>query len=159
MTPGRLSAQTASSKNSREARTRKHAMSTMTTPSPETASPLTRLIRRHPLIAFFVIVFAGEWIVTLPLVLARNGLDLLPYTIPDVGPYPVSYYFATLGAIAGPTLAAFTVTAITTGKAGVWQLLRRYVLWRVGIQWYLLVLVGVPLIQLALSSVFIGIPP
>jgi membrane protease YdiL (CAAX protease family) len=111
------------------------------------------------LIAFFVIAFAGEWIVTLPLVLAQNGLGLLPYTVPALGPISPAYWFAVLAAIAGPTLASFTVTAVTTGKAGVWQLLRRYVLWRVGLRWYLLVLVGVPLIQLALSSVFLGIAP
>jgi uncharacterized protein len=134
-------------------------VSTITATSPETASPLKRLIKRHPLIAFFVIAFAGEWIVTLPLVLAQNGLGLFPYTIPDVGPYPVSYYFATLAAIAGPTLASFTVTAMTGGAAEVRQLLRRYVLWRVGLRWYLLVLVGLPLIQLALSSVFLGTAP
>src|SRR5215472_12140251 len=99
-------------------------MSTITSTShPAASSPITRLIRRHPLIAFFVIVFAGEWIVMLPLVLAQNGLGLLPYTIPAVGPYPLSYYFSALGAMAGPTLASFTVTAITTGKAGVRQLL------------------------------------
>ena len=135
-------------------------MSTTTTMSqPATSSPLRRLIKDHPLIAFFVIAFAGAWIILLPLVLAQNGLSLLPYTVPQVGPYPVSYYFATLAAIAGPTLASLTVTAITGGTAGVRQLLRRYVLWRVGVHWYLLVLVGVPVIQLAFSSVFLGIAP
>ncbi len=134
-------------------------MSTITTTSQPAVSPLKRLIRRHPLLAFFVIAFAGAWIVSLPLVLAQNGLGLLPYTIPDVGPYPLSYYFAALAAIAGPTLASWTVTAITSGTAGVRQLLRRYVLWRVGLRWYLLVLVGVPLIQLAVSGVFLGTAP
>src|SRR5215467_12598595 len=135
-------------------------MSTIATAShPAASSPLKRLIIGHPLIAFFVIAFAGVWIVLLPLVLAQNGLGLLPYTIPQVGLYPVSYYFSALGAIAGPTLASFVVTAITTGKAGVRQLLRRYVLWRVGLRWYLLLLVGLPLIQLAVSSVLVGIGP
>ena len=134
-------------------------MSTITTTSPETSSPLTRLITRHPLIAFFVLAFAGTWIAFLPLVLAQNGMGLLPYTIPEIGPYPPSYIFAALGALLGPTLASFTVTAITTGKAGVRQLLRRYVIWRVGLRWYLLVLVGVPLFQLVCSSVFLGIAP
>ena len=135
-------------------------MSTIaTTSQPATSSPLKRLIRSHPLIAFFVIAFVGEWIVTLPLVLAQNGLSLLPYTVPALGPIPPAYWFAVLASIAGPTLASFTVIAVTTGKAGVWQLLRRYVLWRVGLQWYLLVLVGVPLIQLAFSSVVLGIAP
>ena len=94
-------------------------MSTITTTSPETSSPLTRLITRHPLIAFFVLAFAGTWIAFLPLVLAQNGMGLLPYTIPEIGPYPPSYIFAALGALLGPTLASFTVTAITTGKAGI----------------------------------------
>jgi len=138
-------------------------MSTITTPSPETASPLKRLISGHPLLAFFVIAFAGYWIVMLPLVLAQNALGLLPYTVPPVGPsgqLPLSYYFVgALGAIAGPTLASFVVTAITTGTKGVRQLLRRYMLWRVGVHWYLLVLVGLPLIQLAVASVFLGIAP
>lgn len=135
-------------------------MSTITTSQPATSSPLRRLITQHPLLAFFVIAFAGEWIAFLPLVLAQNGLGLLPYTIPEVGgPFPVSYYFVALAAILSTTLASFTVTAIIAGKAGVRQLLRRYVLWRVGLRWYLLVLVGVPLIQLAFSSVFLGIAP
>ena len=135
-------------------------MSTInTTSQPAASSPLKRLIRHHPLLAFFVIAFAGAWIVTLPLVLAQNGLGLFPYTIPEVGPYPLSYYFAALASITGPTLASLTVTAITTGQAGVRQLLRRYMLWRVGLRWYLLVLVGVPLIQLAFSSVFLGTAP
>jgi len=135
-------------------------MSTIATPSQSvTSSPLKRLIRDHPLVAFFVIAFAGEWIAFLPLVLAQNGLGLLPYTIPEIGLVPLAEWFAIPASILGPTLAAFTVTAITAGKVGVRQLLRRYVLWRVGLRWYLLVLVGVPLFQLACSSIFLGITP
>lgn len=137
-------------------------MSNIATPTQtqSTKTPiLKRLIIRHPLIAFFVIAFSGTWIAFLPLVLAQNGMSLLPYTIPEIGPYPPSYWFAALGALLGPTLASFTVTAITTGKAGVQQLLRRYVIWRVGLRWYLLVLVGVPLLQLVCSSLFLGIAP
>jgi hypothetical protein len=134
-------------------------MTTITaTSQPAALSPLKRLITRHPLTAFFVIAFAGTWIALLPLVLAQNGLGLLPYTFPKLY-YPPSYWFAILGALLGPTLASFTVTAITTGKAGVRQLLRRYAVWRVGLRWYLLVLVGLPLLQLAFSIVFLGISP
>jgi membrane protease YdiL (CAAX protease family) len=114
---------------------------------------------RHPLVAFFVIAFAGAWIVFLPLVLSQNGQGLLPYTLPALGPIPAAYWFTALASIAGPTLASFTVTAITTGTVGMRQLLRRYVLWRVGLRWYLLVLLGIPLIQLACASIFLGIAP
>ena len=135
-------------------------MSTIaTTSQPATSSPLRRLIRGHPLVAFFVIAFAGSWIAALPLVLAQNGLGLLPYTIPEIGLVPLAEWFAIPASILGPTLASLTVTAITGGKAGMQQLLRRYVLWRVGVRWYLLVLVGVPLIQLVCSSVFLGTAP
>ena len=40
------------------------------------------------------------------------------------------------------------MTAVTQGRVGILQLLRRYVLWRVGISWYLLVLLGVPALML-----------
>ena len=135
-------------------------MSDLETHSQLTHTPLLkRIIIQHPLVAFFVIAFGGAWIVLLPLVLSQNGQGLLPYTLPAIGPIPASYWFAALAAIAGPTLASFTVTAITTGKAGIRQLLRRYILCRVGLRWYLLVLLGLPLIQLACSSIFLGIAP
>src|SRR5437763_7386334 len=115
-------------------------MSTIATTSQiATSAPLKRLISHHPLMAFFAIAFAGSWIATLPLVLAQNGLGLLPYTIPEIGLVPLAEWFAIPASLLGPTLASFTVTAITGGKAGVGQLLRRYVLWRVGVGWYLLV--------------------
>jgi uncharacterized protein len=134
-------------------------MSTITTTSPSaTSSPLKRLISHHPLMAFFAIAFAGSWIAWLPLILAQNGLGLLPYTIPHLI-YPPSYWFAALSSLTGPTLASFVVTAIISGKVGVRQLLRRYALWRVGLRWYLLLFAGVPLIQLACASVFLGTAP
>jgi hypothetical protein len=56
--------------------------------------------------------------------------------------------FADLGLqvlyLLGPTLAAFIVTGATEGRAGIRCLLRRYVLWRVGLRWYLVVLLGPP---------------
>ncbi len=134
-------------------------MSTITARSqPGMATGLKHLIRNHPLMAFFVIAFIGEWIAWLPLILAQNGLGLLPYTIPNLI-FPPSYWFAVLGSIIGPTLASFTVTAITTGTAGIRQLLRRYAIWRVSFWWYLLLFVGVPLFQLACSSVLLGTAP
>jgi uncharacterized protein len=40
----------------------------------------------------------------------------------------------------GPFLAALVVLAVTEGKRGVLGLLRRMVRWRVGLQWYAVVL-------------------
>jgi membrane protease YdiL (CAAX protease family) len=130
-------------------------MSTITTTSPETASPLKRLIRHHPLIAYFVIAFAGPWLFNLPAMLARNGLGLLPFTVPFLA--FVGLFL--LGNFAGPTLGAFVVTAITDGKPGIRQLLRRCVQWRVGLGWYLLVIFGYPLLFLLDMSLWLGPAP
>src|SRR5438128_12308218 len=112
-------------------------MSTIATPSqPATSSPLKRLIRSHPLMAYFVIAFAGTWAFLLPFALSRNvnGLGLLPFTLPDIA-FLIAFV---LGTLAGPALASLAVTAITSGKAGLGLLLRRCVQWRVGIGWYLI---------------------
>ena len=126
-------------------------MSTITTTSQSaTSSSLRRLIKRHPLVAFFVLAFAGAWIPFLPLLLARNGLGLLPFSLPVVP-------FQTIGAFTGPTLAAFIVTAATSGSAGLRQLLRRIVRWRVGVGWYLLALLGYPLIYVGTGIITLGV--
>jgi hypothetical protein len=106
-------------------------MSTVTTTSqPAPSSPLRRLVSGHPLLTFFVIAFAGAWIISLPFLLARNGLGLLPFTLP-MHVLPGLDLF-TIGSYTGPTLAAVIVTAATAGKVGLQQLLRRIVQWRVG---------------------------
>jgi hypothetical protein len=48
-----------------------------------------------------------------------------------------SGYLNASAILAGPTLAAFIMTAVTEGRAGVRRLLGVLVLWRVGIRWYL----------------------
>jgi uncharacterized protein len=59
----------------------------------------------------------------------------------------------------GLALPAFLVTAATSGKAGVWALLGRCLRWRVGIGWYLLALLGLPLVTLLVANVFLGTAP
>lgn len=122
-------------------------------------SQLKRFITRHPLLAFFVLALGLSWLVWLPLVLAQNGLGLLPYTLPEIGLFPLSYWFAVPASILGPTLASFTVTAVAFGQADVRELLRRYAVWRVGWQWYLFLFVGLPLLQLVGAGALLGAAP
>ena len=127
---------------------------TLTAPTSPVSS-LKRLLARRPLLSYFVIAFAGVWIPLLVPVLARNGLGLLPFTVSDIA-------FVLLfipGTLCGPTLGAFVVTAATDGKAGVRRLLRRYVQWRVGIHWYLLILLGYPALDLLNASIWLGAAP
>src|SRR5258708_4624157 len=51
------------------------------------------------------------------------------------------------------------MTRITTGKAGVRLLLRRYVQWRAGIQWYALVIFGYIAFNLLAAAVVLGVGP
>src|SRR5215204_752248 len=96
-------------------------------------SYLVSLIRRHPLISFFVPAYALSW---WPWILYAFGLYSAPI------------------ASFGPFLAALVVLAITQGKSGIGGLLRRMVRWRVEIRWYavaLLLPVGIALAATALN--------
>ena len=105
--------------------------------------------------AYFTIAFAGTWVLLLPFALSRgvNGLGLLPYRLPDI----VFILAFTLCSFAGPALASLSVTAITSGRAGLRLLLRRCVQWRVGIQWYLIAIFGFLLVYLVGYSIFFGV--
>jgi CAAX protease family protein len=118
-------------------------MSTASAPA-QTASARQGLLARHPLVSFFVMAYAFTWIVWSPWVLGQDGAGLLPIKISQAA----SGYLNAAAILAGPTLAAFIMTATTEGRAGVRCLGGRLVLWRVGIRWYLFALLGVPLIML-----------
>ena len=90
------------------------------------------LVKRHPLITFFVLAFALSW---WPSIL--YALDLSPQPIAGFGPF----------------LAALGVLALTQGKSGIGGLLRRMVRWRVGIRWYAVALLLPVGIALAATSV------
>jgi membrane protease YdiL (CAAX protease family) len=110
------------------------------------------LLARHPLVSYFLIAYAGTWLVTVPVALSANGVSLLPFGIPDGSVIFVSAAWVFMG----PTLAAFVVTGATEGREGIRRLLRRYVLWRVGLGWYLVVIFGPPMVILLATIVLPG---
>jgi len=105
---------------------------------PDNARP--GVLARHPLVSFFVIAYAGAWLLELPVVLSRTGTGLLPYTLP---PIAVLVLIAA-ATFTGPTLSAFVMARATEGREGPKRLLRRYVQWRVQFRWYLFVLLVIP---------------
>jgi membrane protease YdiL (CAAX protease family) len=94
--------------------------------------------------------YAFSWIVWAPWVLGEDGAGLLPINISQTA----SGYLNATSILAGPTLAAFIMTATTEGREGVRRLLGRYVLWRVGLRWYLFALLGIPLIMVLGTMVY-----
>ena len=98
------------------------------------------LVRRYPLVSFFVLAYAFAW-----------GLVLLT---------GVSLVFGFL-ALFGPAAAALIVTVCTEDRAGVRALLARIAIWRVGQHWYVIAL-GLPaLLTLGVIGlqIALGAPP
>jgi hypothetical protein len=85
-------------------------------PAPGSRSWLAA-VRRHPLVAFFVLAFALTWLVEIPLLAA-----------PRLAPLQL-----VLGWM--PGLAAVLVAGAVGGRAAVRGLLRRVLIWRVGAGW------------------------
>jgi uncharacterized protein len=110
----------------------------MTTAPARTAPARQGLLARHPLISYFIITFAFSWLVFLPGVLTYYGLLSVSPSLIGV---------LCIVGLLGPVLSGFVMTGVTEGVAGVGDLLRRIVLWRVGIQWYLFVLLGLPAVM------------
>jgi membrane protease YdiL (CAAX protease family) len=96
------------------------------------------LVSEHPLLAFFAIAFVVTWVYEL---LCFGLLDLpgLPWML--LAPFV-------------PAMAAVLVTRAIEGTPGVRTLWQRVTLWRVGMRWYALALVGIPILAV-LSFVFL----
>jgi CAAX protease family protein len=123
---------------------------------PPSSSSLRRVVARHPVGAFLLIAYAISWTIFLPVVLQGRGLLALPVDLSE------GFAFNTvtsLASILGLALPAFLVTAATSGEAGVRNLLRRCLRWRVGVGWYLIALFGLLVATLLVASVFLGLAP
>jgi membrane protease YdiL (CAAX protease family) len=124
-------------------------MSTRTaTPQPAPHSALRRLVARHPVAAFLVMVYTVCCAFALPPV--RTRLDILPFDLP---------LWSSLGTILGIALPAFLVMAAVGGRDGVCDLARRSLRWRVGARWYLVALLGVPVAVVLCVSAIFGLAP
>ncbi|MEO7359006.1 MAG: type II CAAX endopeptidase family protein [Gemmatimonadaceae bacterium] len=107
------------------------------------------MIRRHPLLLFFVLAYAISWLIWSPLWLPHFGILELP----------VLPFHHALGAL-GPIVAAFTVTALETGRVGLVDLARRMWMWRDQVPWIVFALCA-PIAMLALgmlSARLAGVP-
>jgi membrane protease YdiL (CAAX protease family) len=122
----------------------------MTSAPAQPASVRQGLLARHPLVSFFFMAYAFSWVVWAPWVLGEDGAGLLPINISQTA----SGYLNATAILAGPTLSAFIMTATTEGREGVRRLLARYLLWRVGLRWYVFALLGIPLIMLVGTIVY-----
>ncbi len=112
---------------------------------------LARVVQGYPLTAGLLLMFALTWPIDLGV--AADSRGWLPFQIPFVVPLLVGYGFV---------VASLVVTAIVDGKAGIRALLRRFLIWRVELRWYVAVLLGpiaLALAALAAPLVLHGVAP
>ena len=120
-------------------------MSTLPSDVPQTTPQpggLVAFVRRHPLFSYFFITFLLSWLGWVPVALSQSGLGLLPFRFP--GSHEAN--LGVLGGALGPIVSAFLCTALVSGKAGLRQFLRRFIIWRVGFQWYLFAALAFPIL-------------
>jgi len=113
------------------------------------------LLARRPLTWFFLIAFGMSWLVWAPVQLAKNRAGLLPYEVSA----ETSDLVTLAGVLAGPTLAALVMTAVTEGRPGIARLLRRCVAWRFHPGWYALALLGIPALVVLGTAAVSGVWP
>jgi membrane protease YdiL (CAAX protease family) len=109
---------------------------------------LSQLAKRRPLTTFFVLAYGLSWALWIPLCVFRDAAP---------GPY-VS--MALLIGSNVPSAVAILLTAATLGKGGVRALLKRLLIWRVGLRWYLVLLGPTALVLAAITvaAVLVGGP-
>jgi membrane protease YdiL (CAAX protease family) len=102
----------------------------------------TGLLKRYPLVTYFVLAYGISWAFWLPL--AASSHTLIPVRLPAV-------VFYNLAAV-GPVLAAIIVSGIEGGSLAIRALLGKVLKWRVGVRWYLAALLGYPALYLVGSG-------
>jgi membrane protease YdiL (CAAX protease family) len=87
------------------------------------------LVKRHPIITFFVLTYALSWILESPLVFLRDSVT------------DTQGLVLILLASNVPSVLAIVLTAVVLGRGSLRKLLARLVIWRVNPLWYLVVVV------------------
>ena len=102
-------------------------MNTYTKPSEPVLNPITSSIKRHPLIAYFILAYALAWM-------------LIPLM-------SISLAFGFL-ALFGPAFSAILITRLTEGPVGLRELWRRALLWKAGLLSYAFAILFPPVLIL-----------
>jgi pimeloyl-ACP methyl ester carboxylesterase/membrane protease YdiL (CAAX protease family) len=100
---------------------------------------MATLIRKHPLLAYYVLTFALSW----------GGFVLV------VGPSSLfstnwqaegKFVSAIIVMLAGPSIAGLLLTGLVDGRAGYRDLSLRLAKWRVGVRWYAVAILPAPIV-------------
>ena len=113
-----------------------------------TTRSLVRLVvARHPVATFLITCYAITWAVVRPPLRVQGGL-----------PFGLALWDS-LGNLLGVAVAAFLVVAASNGRAGVHDLASRCLRGRVGVRWYLVALLAMPVAVPLAATAFYGTGP
>src|SRR5829696_9171117 len=93
-------------------------------------SSLLSVVRRYPIIAFFVLTYALTWIIESPLVFLTDSVTATQGLVLVILASNV------------PSVMAIVLTAVVFGRGALRKLLGRLLIWRVNPFWYLVVFLG-----------------
>jgi len=88
------------------------------------------LVRRHPLITFFVLAYALTWILESPLVFLGDSVS------------DTQSLVLVILASNVPSALGIVLTAIVLGRGALRKLLGQLLIWRVDVRWYLVMILG-----------------
>jgi uncharacterized protein len=97
---------------------------------------MTQLLRRYPLVTFFVLVYVFTWVVWVPRLLGD-----VPFLIGRAWTW-------------APAVAALVAAAIVGGRGALRDLGARLVRWRVGWPWYVVVILGPAVFSVAVAGIY-----
>ena len=89
------------------------------------------VLKRHPVMAYFMLAYVISWAIELPLAAVAQGW------VHASVPFGLHYLAAF-----GPMVSALLITAATEGRNGIHQLLTGLLKWRVGLGWMLFSILG-----------------
>jgi uncharacterized protein len=91
---------------------------------------LLSVVKRHPIVTFFLLAYALAWIIESPLVILTDSVS-------DTQGLVIVILASNV-----PSAVAIVLTAIVFGRGALRKLLGRLLIWRVNPLWYLVVLLG-----------------
>ena len=99
------------------------------------ASHIFIWIKRHQLTSFLILTFVLTWPFLITDALGSHAKA--PFRLPVLALIVMGYQ---------PMLAAVIVSWISNGNEGIRKLLKRFLVWRVGLVWYLIVTIGIAIL-------------
>ncbi len=117
----------------------------MTSLQSPTKTKMKSFIQRHQLVAFFVLAYAITW-GSIFAFLASKGFRLDEFTLTDG-------VLIFLMMALGPSTSSIVLHAWLDGRKGLGELFGKMRVWRVGVQWYAVALLTVPVLTFVILSV------